>query len=903
MSQQQLPDAARHHYRHFVGREAEIKRFRHLLDTGSGRAVVIVGQQGMGKTTLAERLLEEAAQHPTLDCRSLWYEVTRLDTVDALMERMLEGAFAGADVHGSFVPSEQRRKQWKALLRFVPGYEEVEGLLETLKQQLTLPPWERFARVLHEISTRLEEHQRVLFVVDPEKYMKEGSAEAWRVLVRRLPDKVVVVLPQRPEDELASSREFLRLPNVERLPKGRLPALSEEAAGELVDLVAPGLEFPVDEVRAAVARYDGHPYALGAALGLLQEAEATPETLPADPDDLAREQWERISQESAETLRVFKAYAVLEVAVPAAVVRDVAEVSAEELNSLYGHPYFSGLLREFEDGYRRIYHSLLAEHVLRELDDESKAYHGRARDTWRQRLEESEPKDALAAQRLPEHVLVVDGEAAFAEVVALTSAPILRQLGLLQEDLALLQRARTCTEPGSTTEWQVPNELGYVAMTRGHLEQAVKHFQEVMKLAGDHNLGAQATASSNLGLIYRTRGDLDDSEKMHLKALEIFKKLERREGIATQYGNLGLIYLTRGDLDDAEKMHIKALETFKQLEEREGTANQYGNLGLIYLTRGDLDKAEKMLLKALEIYEQLGRREGMGSQYSNLGVIYRTRGDLDKAEKMHMKALQISETFGFSELTANQYGNLGLIYRTRGDLDGAEKMFLKALKIDKQLGKQEGMASQYGNLGLIYRTRGDLDGAEEMFLKALEIDKQLGKREAMANQHGNLGLIYQARGDLDEAEKMYLRALQINKQFGRREGIANDYCNLGLVAKDRGDLDEAERLLRKALQINKQLGRRGSMASQYGNLGVIYLNRGDLDEAEKMHRKALQINKQLGNREGMANQYGNLGLVAKDRGDLDAARTYWQQALDLFQEMGHVSTYQVVFWLATLDAS
>lgn len=31
MSQQQLPDASRHHYRHFVGREAEITRFHQLL--------------------------------------------------------------------------------------------------------------------------------------------------------------------------------------------------------------------------------------------------------------------------------------------------------------------------------------------------------------------------------------------------------------------------------------------------------------------------------------------------------------------------------------------------------------------------------------------------------------------------------------------------------------------------------------------------------------------------------------------------------------------------------------------------------------------------------------------------------------------------------------------------------
>ncbi len=46
-------------------------------------------------------------------------------------------------------------------------------------------------------------------------------------------------------------------------------------------------------------------------------------------------------------------------------------------------------------------------------------------------------------------------------------------------------------------------------------------------------------ALGNLGLIYRTRGDLEKGEEYHLKALALNEELGRKEGMANQFGNLG----------------------------------------------------------------------------------------------------------------------------------------------------------------------------------------------------------------------------------------------------------------------------------------------------------------------------------------------------------------------------
>ena len=52
---------------------------------------------------------------------------------------------------------------------------------------------------------------------------------------------------------------------------------------------------------------------------------------------------------------------------------------------------------------------------------------------------------------------------------------------------------------------------------------------------------------------------------MHKKSLALEEELGRKEGMASDYGNLGIVYRTRGDLDRAEEMYEKSLELFRQV--------------------------------------------------------------------------------------------------------------------------------------------------------------------------------------------------------------------------------------------------------------------------------------------------------------------------------------------------
>ncbi len=56
------------HERIFVGREDELNRFERVLRAPEGQAVLVVGQRGMGKTMLVNKMAALAGEHPDLVC-------------------------------------------------------------------------------------------------------------------------------------------------------------------------------------------------------------------------------------------------------------------------------------------------------------------------------------------------------------------------------------------------------------------------------------------------------------------------------------------------------------------------------------------------------------------------------------------------------------------------------------------------------------------------------------------------------------------------------------------------------------------------------------------------------------------------------------------------------------------
>ena len=627
------------------GREAEAAAFEQALRDAEhqGLTVLVVGAQGMGKSTLVRRFQRVADDLG--DCSWKAYEMRERDDPDVFMERLYRDIFGMTRIGETSLwnPGPNTAERLVAFFGFLRS--GADKLVESILPKQLEPTWVQVFKLFEEVSQHLDERRRFVFFIDANKYLHDDTGAAWAGMLSRLPPKFVIVFAVRPEDKLAHHHDVLG--SCRLIPQAQLRALEAEPAAAYI---ATGLKDAGDEspeAAEALSHYEGWPIAIDTGLRFLKQggkASQLPEDSKRLPDLLFTE---LARQGSASAIDLIKALVVLQIPPPTGVLAEFLSLSTSEVETLVTSRTVASVTNPEPEGLE-IFHSLFSDYVEGRIrgDGEWQGLHERAAKVYEKRLATDE-RDLLALRRLPWHVKEARGDEGFALTVNVLFSRK-RTLGLLSEAIA---------------EWEAV-------------------------LAGDLDPEGQAGAMGNLGILYRTRGDLERAEEMYRKSLAINEKLGRKEGMA----------------------------------------NNYGNLGNVYRTRGDLEKAEEMALKALTMNEELGREEGMAGAYGNLGILYQTRGDYTRAEEMTLKALAISENLGLIELNASHYGNLGILYKNRGDLDGAEEMFLKSLAINEQLGRKEGIAIQFGNLGTLSKTRGDLDQTREYWERSARLYGELGNQ-------------------------------------------------------------------------------------------------------------------------------------------------------------------------------
>jgi len=350
--------------------------------------------------------------------------------------------------------------------------------------------------------------------------------------------------------------------------------------------------------------------------------------------------------------------------------------------------------------------------------------------------------------------------------------------------------------------------------------------------------------------------------------------------------NLGAIHRDWGNWDLAEKYFQDALAIAEAEDNKRHIATSLGMLGDIERNRGNRDEAEKLYRQHLEMMTELGDRSGMASCWASLGDIERNRSNLDEAEKLYRQSLEVETELGDRQRMASCWGLLGNIERNRGNWDEAEKLYRQSLALRTELGDRQGMATSWGVLGDIERNRGNWDEAEKLYRQCLALRTELGDRQGMATSWGVLGDIERNRGNWDEAEKLYRQSLEMMTALGDRSGMAISWEVLGDIERNRDNWDEAEKLYRQCLEVETELGDREGMAKSIGCLGENELGIGNLDTAEQLLTEALGKMEKLGMTWHIAETNYDLARLERKRGNTEVAQQHYDTAHQIFQQLG-----------------
>ena len=314
--------------------------------------------------------------------------------------------------------------------------------------------------------------------------------------------------------------------------------------------------------------------------------------------------------------------------------------------------------------------------------------------------------------------------------------------------------------------FEVINFIGWKTYTWGKLDIAILAWSSLYKKAikcGDKSI--ESIAINGMGVISRTRGDLQKALDYYEKALIIDEIIENKSGMAYELGSMGVIYRRQGYLQKALEHHEKALNIHKEIGDKQGIADQFSSMGIVYQKQGDMQKVLEHHEKSLKLYEEIGYKKGMGDQFGNMGNAYQIKGDITKALEHHEKALKIHGDIGYKEGIAKDYGNLGIIYYTRRDMQKALQYFEKSLKLHEEIENKLEMASQLGNIGAIYHGQGDLKKSLISFENALELFKDVGDKPNEAQTLINIGSLFITKNNKSTALDYLMDAQDIAMDY------------------------------------------------------------------------------------------------------------------------------------------
>jgi DNA-binding winged helix-turn-helix (wHTH) protein/tetratricopeptide (TPR) repeat protein/TolB-like protein len=227
--------------------------------------------------------------------------------------------------------------------------------------------------------------------------------------------------------------------------------------------------------------------------------------------------------------------------------------------------------------------------------------------------------------------------------------------------------------------------------------------------------GAPVIVSRTYGILCQQEPSIEASEEainVCRSALEASRAAKDLNGEAMMSTDLAALYYLRGNLAESGKMLQQAVNKFRRVGNRDGVATALSNYADSRLFQGDLRDARKLLEESIPEYQAVDDQEGVALNLDSLGDIWRQTGELDKAEATYRQAEMVARKIGDKNAIAYVLSGLGDLALDRGDFASARKSYEEALGLRNQTGEKQAAAESRVSLARLSIEEGHASDAE-----------------------------------------------------------------------------------------------------------------------------------------------------------------------------------------------
>jgi tetratricopeptide (TPR) repeat protein len=340
-----------------------------------------------------------------------------------------------------------------------------------------------------------------------------------------------------------------------------------------------------------------------------------------------------------------------------------------------------------------------------------------------------------------------------------------------------------------TAQWHNKSRFGEV----------VKVCLETLEIINDYRI------FHNLARAQQQLGEVEAATFYYQQALATCPVEDEKENSAIIH-NLAILYANQGEIDQAIALYQQSLEINEKIGNVQGKAATLHQLARIYANQGEIDQAIALYQQSIEITEKIGHEQGQATTLHQLAGIYANQGEIDQAIALYQQSLEIKEKIGYVQGKAATLHQLAIIYANQGEIDQAIALYQQVLETDEKIGDMQGKAATLHCLAMIYANQGEIDQAIALYQQSLEITEKTGNVQHKASTLHQLAGIYANQGEIDQAIALYQQSVEIEEKIGNVQGKAATLAMMGqLLADAKGDTQQGLAYLEQSLAILQRL--------------------------------------------------------------------------------------------------
>lgn len=300
----------------------------------------------------------------------------------------------------------------------------------------------------------------------------------------------------------------------------------------------------------------------------------------------------------------------------------------------------------------------------------------------------------------------------------------------------------------ATEAWDVTEKLISTRETAVELQQT--QFEILVKMVKAYSiLGRENERKKALKLLLKLAHNLNDQHKTFQSRL-----------LQTQH------HLDMAHYDEALAEALAALEIAKELNDLDAHSQALHHLALVCWNTAAYPKALDYLRQEQELQQTLDDKQGWLETLRYLGLVSWWHGQYEQAAEYYQQALELERKLNDPQRRAQLLFGQGNLFWSKNEYEQAVRMFDEVRQLSHTIGDRRGEVKALSNLGLSKWSLGEYEAAKDLIQEAIEVYREIGDKRAQGLDLNNLGLVYWSLGADEQAHQSFEQAQQLFEKIG-----------------------------------------------------------------------------------------------------------------------------------------